>query len=48
MDKKTIKAIRNRIWKVIWNEFKNEITMKDLTNILGVPLATFFRVVKKM
>lgn len=49
MDKKTIKSIRNKAWKVVWDEFKKEITMKDLVQALSMipTLPTFFRVVKE-
>ena len=46
MDKKTQKAIRKKAFKLIWDEFKGEITMKDLADVLGVPIATFFRIIK--
>jgi len=45
MDTKTQKAIRNRVYRKVWDEFKSEITMKDLAGILNVPIATFFRIV---
>jgi len=46
MDKKTRKAIRNKIICKVWAEMKNEITMKDLADVLDIPLATFYRVIK--
>jgi hypothetical protein len=46
MDKKTQKAIRGRAFRLVWKEMKNDITMKDLADSLGVPLATFYRILK--
>lgn len=45
MDKKTQKAIRNKLVRKIWKEEKASITMKDLAEILNIPLATFYRIV---
>ena len=47
MDKKTQKAIRNRVIVMAWEEMKNEITMQDLARALKISLATFHRVVKR-
>ena len=47
MDKKTQKAIRNRIVCKIWEEMKAEITMADLARVIDIPLATLFRIIKK-
>ena len=47
MDKKTQKAIRNRIICKVWGEMKAEITMKDLAEVLNIPVATLFRILKQ-
>ena len=47
MDKKTQKAIRNRIVCKIWGEMKAEITMADLARVIDIPLATLFRIIKQ-
>ena len=47
MDKKTQKAIRNRIVCKIWGEMKAEITMADLARVINIPLATLFRIIKQ-
>lgn len=47
MDKKTQKAIRNRVIVMAWEEMKNDITMQDLARALKISLTTFYRVVKR-
>ena len=37
--------IRNKIWCWAWEEFKAELSMEDLAEILGCPLKTLYRVV---
>lgn len=46
MKKETQVKIRNKAWLYVWNEYKNEYTMKELAEIFNTSLPTFFRGVK--
>jgi len=41
------KDIKATILQKIWNEYKNEFTMRELAKILGIPMPTFYRALKR-
>ncbi len=38
---------RNRIFKQIWEENKDELTMEDLSEIFNCPLQSLYRVIRQ-
>jgi predicted DNA-binding transcriptional regulator AlpA len=46
MRKETLKQIRNNVIRMIWDEKKNEIEMKDIAYMFGVSLPQIYRIIK--
>jgi len=39
--------IKSDIVKYAWEKYKNKLTMEELSKVIGIPLPTFFRLLKK-
>ena len=38
---------RNKIIKKVWEIFKNEIDMDELAEVFGIPISSFYRILKE-
>ncbi len=46
MKKEFIKDIRNKGWWIVYTQFKDQYTMKEIADIFGVNFNTFYRIIK--